>query len=129
VSREEKRPAPSGNSERANNEAAPGESITDSVPPGFDYGDDTPSPSTSEEREWRARLARRRKREADKRRSASEVLTPLAAEISQREAMVWFAPSEGWLRNLANDLAAAWGFDPEFIERKYKITRRSGVSA
>lgn len=39
-----------------------------------------------------------------------------------------WSPSERWLRNAANDLAAR-GFDPDYVARRYGLTRKARDAA
>ena len=123
MSRDEKRPEGSGNFQRAYDEAAPSESITASVPLDVERHQDAPGPSTPQEREERAQRARRRLREAEDRRRASRALNSFAAEVRERESFGWFAPSEGWTRDLGNEFVRQ-GFALEYVARRLDLPLR-----
>jgi len=124
---DEKRPAESGNSQRACDENTGRGSITESVPLHPELHQDAPGPSTPQEREARARRARRRLREADERRRASRALSSFAAEISQREYLGWFATSDRWTRDLANEFVAQ-GFAVDYVARRLALPLKTEAS-
>lgn len=127
MSRDEKRPTGGGNLQQANDESAPSDSITESVPLDHELHQDAPGPSTPQEREARARRARSRLREADERRRASRALSSFAAEISERESMGWFAASDRWTRDLGNDFVAQ-GFAVDYVARRLGLPLKMGAS-
>lgn len=123
------RPAESGNSQRAYDESAPSESITESVPRAPVRHQDAPGPSTPQEREVRARQARKRLREAAFLSRVGRALNVMCADMGDRDPSDAFAPSEGWTRNLGNELVTAWGFDAGYVSCRYGLTRRTGANA
>ncbi len=89
---------------------------------------DAPGPSTPQEREERAQRARRRLREADERRRASRALNSFTAEVRERESFGWFAPSEGWTRDLGNEFVRQ-GFTVEYTARRLGLPAPSNGRA